>query len=127
MGFLPLLAAPLVPYKTVGTFIAAILLFAGVTTLFLLPALIRLLESRLFPRAGAAFMCRCGTCFFAAVAGVLTVALNVQLFADVAWTTVSYASMACIALVALFCFLNGRRKACLVKPSDLSDKTKEAP
>ena len=133
VGFLPLLAAPLVPYKTVGTFIAAILLFAGVTTLFLLPALIRLLESRLFPKDGAAFMCRCGTCFFAAAAGVLTVALNVQLFADVAWTTVSYASLACIALVALLCVLNGRRKACLMKPSnlsdpsDLSDKTKETP
>ncbi|MDX9794503.1 MAG: hypothetical protein RBU24_13440, partial [Kiritimatiellia bacterium] len=68
-----------------------------------------------------------------AAAGVLTVALNVQLFADVAWTTVSYASLACIALVALLCVLNGRRKACLMKPSnlsdpsDLSDKTKETP
>jgi predicted RND superfamily exporter protein len=133
VGFLPLLAAPLVPYKTVGTFIAAILLFAGVTTLFLLPALIRLLENRLFPKAGAVFVCRCGTCFFAAVSGLLTVALNVQLFADVAWTTVSYASLACIALVALFCFLSGRRKTCLRKqpgPSGLSDpsgKTKETP
>ncbi len=126
VGFLPLLAAPLMPYKTVGTFIAAILLFAGATTLFLLPALIRLLENRLFPKAGAAFMCRCGTCFFAAVAGVLTVALNVQLFADVAYTTVACVSLACIALIALFCFLNGRRKICATKksdPSDLSDSS----
>jgi hypothetical protein len=112
VGFLPLLAAPLVPYQTVGIFIAAILLAAGVATLFLLPALITLLEPWLFPKEGPAFLCRCGTCFFAALSGVLTVALNVQLFWDVTWTTISSVSLACIAAAALTCFLNGRRKAC---------------
>jgi predicted RND superfamily exporter protein len=48
VGFLPLLAATLVPYQTVGAFISAILLLAGVATLFLLPALIRLLDRFLF-------------------------------------------------------------------------------
>lgn len=48
VGFLPLLAAPLVPYKTVGAFISAILVLAGVATLTVLPALIKLLEHRLF-------------------------------------------------------------------------------
>ncbi len=47
-GFLPLLAAPLIPYQTVGVFISTILLLAGATTLLLLPALIRLFEHRLF-------------------------------------------------------------------------------
>ncbi len=47
-GFLPLLAAPLIPYQTVGVFISTILLLAGAATLFLLPALIRLFEDRLF-------------------------------------------------------------------------------
>ncbi len=112
VGFLPLLAAPLVPYQTVGVFIAAILLAAGVATLFLLPALITLLERWLFPKESPKFMCRCGTCFFAAVSGVLTVVLNVQLFWNVTWTTLSYLSLACIAAAALVCFLNGRRKGC---------------
>jgi hypothetical protein len=112
VGFLPLLAAPLVPYQTVGIFIAAILLAAGVATLLLLPALITVLERWLFPKEGAAFMCRCGTCFFAAVAGVGTVALNVSLFVDVGWTTLSYLSVACIAAAALVCFLSSRRRAC---------------
>jgi len=112
VGFLPLLAAPLVPYQTVGLFIASILLAAGMATLFLLPALITLLERWLFPKDGPAFMCRCGTCFFAAVAGVGTVALNVQLFWDVTWTVISYVSLAFIAVAAMVCFLNGRRKAC---------------
>ncbi|MCF8474959.1 MAG: MMPL family transporter [Emcibacter sp.] len=48
VGFMPLLAAPLVPYKTVGVFISAILVLAGVATLTILPALIRLFERFLF-------------------------------------------------------------------------------
>ncbi len=47
-GFLPLLAAPLVPYQTVGFFIAAILLSAGAATILILPALITLMSSWLF-------------------------------------------------------------------------------
>jgi len=50
IGFMPLLAAPLVPYKTVGVFISAILILAGVATLTILPALIRLLEGLLFKK-----------------------------------------------------------------------------
>ncbi|MEE9294922.1 MAG: MMPL family transporter [Phycisphaerae bacterium] len=48
LGFLPLLAGTLVPYKTVGVFIAAILLTAGLATLLILPALITLMEKWLF-------------------------------------------------------------------------------
>lgn len=47
-GFLPLLAAPLVPYQTVGIFIAAIILCAGVATLVIMPALVTLLQKFLF-------------------------------------------------------------------------------
>ena len=49
-GFLPLLAAPLVPYQTVGIFIAAIIFAAGVITLLLLPALMTYLDRLLFRR-----------------------------------------------------------------------------
>jgi len=50
-GFLPLLAAPLVPYQTVGIFIAAIIFAAGVITLVLLPASISFLNRFLFLRS----------------------------------------------------------------------------
>lgn len=50
-GFLPLLAAPLVPYKTVGVFISTILLLAGAATLLVLPALMTLFQNRLFKTA----------------------------------------------------------------------------
>jgi predicted RND superfamily exporter protein len=49
-GFLPLLAAPLVPYQTVGIFIAAIILSAGIATLVILPALATLLQKFLFKK-----------------------------------------------------------------------------
>jgi predicted exporter len=42
LGFMPLLLAPLVPYRTVGFFLAMIMLVSWLTTLFLLPALVRL-------------------------------------------------------------------------------------
>ncbi len=51
-GFLPLLAAPLIPYRTVGVFISAILLLAGVASLFILPALLTIFEKQMFPVAG---------------------------------------------------------------------------
>ena len=38
IGFLPLLAAPLVPYNTVGFFLAAIMFVSALTTLLLLTA-----------------------------------------------------------------------------------------
>lgn len=50
IGFTPLLAAPLVPYNTVGVFLAAILFLSGLATLMILPALLRLLEKPLFRR-----------------------------------------------------------------------------
>jgi predicted RND superfamily exporter protein len=54
VGFLPLVLAPLVPYQTVGVLIAAILLTAGAASLVLLPALVTVLEGRLFPAGPAA-------------------------------------------------------------------------
>jgi predicted RND superfamily exporter protein len=50
LGFTPLLAAPLVPYNTVGVFLAAILSASGLATLLILPALIRIFEKFLFRR-----------------------------------------------------------------------------
>ena len=52
IGFTPLLAAPLLPYQTVGIFLAAIMAISGVATMFILPALINLLSARLFKKLG---------------------------------------------------------------------------
>ena len=48
VGFLPLLLAPLVPYKTVGFFLATIMAVSGVATLAILPAMIQVMNRILF-------------------------------------------------------------------------------
>lgn len=50
VGFTPLLFAPLVPYNTVGFFISAILLFAGIATLLILPSMVSVFEKFLVRR-----------------------------------------------------------------------------
>ncbi|MBT8079738.1 MAG: MMPL family transporter [Gammaproteobacteria bacterium] len=49
IGFTPLFFAPLVPYITVGAFMAAIMALSGVTTLILLPAILSWSGPWLFP------------------------------------------------------------------------------
>ena len=48
VGFLPLILAPLVPYKTVGILISSILLIAGAASLLVLSALLSLLSEYIF-------------------------------------------------------------------------------
>ncbi len=113
VGFLPLLAAPLVPYKTVGIFIAAILLLAGLASLQILPALITLLERLLFPRTRkCCLVCNCGTCILSAAAIVAIVAVNVGHFLHVGWTSLSWGSLVIVLVLAQACLLIGRTKRC---------------
>ena len=50
IGFLPLLAAPLVPYNTVGFLMAAIMAVSSVVTVVLLPAIMMQIQNRLSPK-----------------------------------------------------------------------------
>jgi predicted RND superfamily exporter protein len=49
LGFTPLLLAPLLPYVTVGVFMASIMAISAVATLVLLPAVMSLWRTVLFP------------------------------------------------------------------------------
>lgn len=49
LGFTPLFLAPLIPYVTVGAFMASIMVVSAATTLVLLPAVIGLGRGSLFP------------------------------------------------------------------------------
>ncbi len=48
VGFTPLILAPLMPYKTVGVFLASIMLISGLATIIILPALLALGQNFLF-------------------------------------------------------------------------------
>ena len=48
IGFTPLLLAPLIPYQTVGIFLASIMVISGLATMFILPAIITIIQKWLF-------------------------------------------------------------------------------
>ncbi|MCF6188671.1 MAG: MMPL family transporter, partial [Desulfobulbaceae bacterium] len=50
IGFTPLLFAPLIPYQTVGVFLAVIMLYSGLATLWILPALLTVMQKQLFKK-----------------------------------------------------------------------------
>ena len=52
LGFLPLVASSLTPYVTVGLFFALLMIFSTLSTLFVLPAALRMAGPRLLSRGG---------------------------------------------------------------------------
>jgi uncharacterized membrane protein YdfJ with MMPL/SSD domain len=113
-GFLPLLLAPLMPYKTVGALLAIILLVSGIATLLLLPAMVRLLERRLFAAAKKPMpaSCNCGLCIVSAIALVVLIALNIRAYVPWHWTTLTWVAAAVVPVAALICGLTSRRRKC---------------
>ena len=113
VGFIPLLFAPLVPYRTVGFFISSILLIAGVATLIILPSLITILERLVFPKtARLQFTCKCGTCIVSGVALVAAVIVNISQFTRLGWTTMTLVSLISIFVITGLCFFMSRRQSC---------------
>jgi uncharacterized protein len=116
IGFLPLLAAPLVPYKTVGIFLCAIMALSGIVTLLILPAILTVLEKRLFKTAKGpqSVTCNCAFCFIISVAAVALVALNMHQYWHLGWTKLALISIIAIPLMALICGIMSRRQACRI-------------
>ena len=115
VGFLPLLLAPLTPYKTVGVLLAAILFVSGASTLLLLPSLMKALEKYLFrikPAAGQC--CNCVTCLVASITLVVLIALTLNSFAQVSWSSLTWLAIVVIPLMAISCGLLSRREKCRI-------------
>jgi len=112
-GFLPLLLAPLVPYQTVGVMLAVILLVSGVATLVLLPALVRVLERRLFvARAPMPASCNCGACIVSAVVAVAVIVISVKPYVPWHWTALTVIGAGFVPVAALLCGILSRRQKC---------------
>jgi len=103
IGFLPLLAAPLVPYNTVGTLIAVILFISGVATLLILSAVLNAFPNSFFPggdtRRTTLFSCP-DALFAGGVAGVLGLIALQPLF-PWAWSSLPWFTLVFLAAVAL--------------------------
>ncbi len=123
IGFLPLLAAPLVPYKTVGLFLCAIMALSGVVTLMVLPAIMTVAEKKLFKpkRAVVSVSCNCIFCLIISAAITVLVAVNLHQYGKLGWSRLAWISIIAIPVMALICGILSRRQACKV----ISDRPKE--
>jgi hypothetical protein len=114
IGFLPLLAAPLVPYKTVGIFLCSIMGLSGAITLIILPSLLKLMEHSLFrPIVKQKSMgCRCGFCLLISIAVVLLIAVNLHQYWHIGWGKMAWMSIFFIPVLAISCGMISRRRSC---------------
>ena len=113
VGFLPLLLAPLTPYNTVGILLASILLVSGIGTLLILPALIRVLEKKLF--VGKKVMgasCNCVTCIVSSITMVALLVITLHQYATTGWGKLTWVSLITIPVLAVICGLISRRQKC---------------
>ncbi len=127
IGFLPLLAAPLMPYKTVGIFLCAIMALSGVITLMALPSMIRIAEKVLFkakpsPKSAG---CNCGFCLVISIATAVLVAINLHQYWELGWSKLAWISIIAIPLMALSCGLMSRRQACQRRSQEELEKDNE--
>jgi predicted RND superfamily exporter protein len=114
IGFLPLLAAPLVPYKTVGIFLCAIMGLSGAVTLLVLPAVLKLVERPLFKPSSAplAASCNCGLCLVISAAAVLLISINLHQYWNLGWSKLAVIIIIAIPLTGLLCGIMSRRQTC---------------
>jgi hypothetical protein len=114
IGFLPLLAAPLIPYKTVGIFLCAIMALSGAVTLLVLPAIIKPLERFLFRKIAQPLSptCNCGFCLIIALAVAILLAVNLHQYWKLTPGTLVVISVIAIAAMVLSCGVMSRRQAC---------------
>ena len=103
VGFLPLLAASLMPYKTVGIFLATILTVAGITTLLILPSIMKLLENKLFPGNDVKnFKVRYVSPIVAAITTVIMVLVNINSYFNLEWFVMIIIGAPSVPLLFLF-------------------------
>ncbi|HUW18441.1 MAG TPA: MMPL family transporter [Sedimentisphaerales bacterium] len=114
IGFLPLLAAPLVPYRTVGIFVCAIMALSGAVTLLALPAVVKLAEKGLFRavKAPVSAGCNCGLCLAVSAATVVLVSINLHQYWNLGWNKLGWIIIIAIPLTGLLCGILSRRQAC---------------
>ncbi len=112
-GFTPLLLAPLVPYQTVGTLLATILLVSGAGTLLILPALVQVLRRPLFralEQGGVPSACRCGICLTTAI--VVVGLLAFTFYSHFGWAVMTWLAAGGVVAAGLVCLLLSRRQKC---------------
>ena len=113
IGFLPLLVAPLIPYRTVGFFMFSIMLVSSIATLIILPALITLIPGVVFEEGGGRFVCNCKYCFIISCAVSIAIVYVLRGYTPVGWRWTVLISIAVVAVMAGVCTQVAKHKFCL--------------
>jgi hypothetical protein len=112
IGFLPLLAAPLVPYKTVGVFMFLIMVASSIATIVILPAMISAMPAVVFDENKHP-TCRCSYCMLTAFIVAATLAYILGGYSLASWDITTIICIGVIVVMAALCNLASRRKICV--------------
>ena len=113
IGFLPLLAAPLVPYKTVGFFMFMIMAVSSVATLIILPALVTVNPSGIFRKIEKGVLCQCRQCALVGFFVAAAVAYVLWGYTAVKRWPMTLFTIGVIVVFSGLCNLVSRHRVCL--------------
>ncbi|MFH1063353.1 MAG: efflux RND transporter permease subunit [Candidatus Omnitrophota bacterium] len=114
LGFLPLLFAPLIPYRTVGFFMFAIMLVSSIATLFILPAIMSLFKEVLFVEQKRSLICNCRYCVIISMAASVTVIYILRGYTLISWGPTIFIAIAVMAIMSAVCSQVGKHKFCII-------------
>lgn len=114
IGFLPLLAAGLVPYRTVGVMLCCIMALSGSITLILLPAMIKIWRRKLIKQCYSVkcASCNCYLCSVVAISIVAMVLLGVEQYIESDWKILAGIAGVIVAILLVICRLITHRNKC---------------
>ncbi len=114
LGFLPLLFAPLVPYRTVGFFMFAIMFVSSIATLFILPSIMSLLPNVLRVERKRSLLCNWKYCVIISMVVALTVIYLMRGYTSIAWGPTLFISVIVMGIMLAVCAQVGKCKFCMI-------------
>ncbi|MCK5214064.1 MAG: MMPL family transporter [Candidatus Omnitrophica bacterium] len=118
IGFLPLLASPLIPYKTVGFFMFTIMAVSSLATLFILPAIISFKPQAFFKKSETGVVCHCGHCMLIALFVGIAVAYVLLGYTAIGFKPATLITIGIIVVFAGICHVAAKRKICITEETE---------
>ncbi len=115
IGFLPLLLAPLIPYRTVGFFMFTIMFVSSIATLFILPALMIMLPEVILKKEGVKMLCNCQYCQVIAVAVSVALIYILRGYTNISWSITLIASIVVVGIMAGVCSKASEYPGCFIE------------
>jgi len=122
IGFLPLLVAPLIPYRTVGFFMFAIMLVSSIATLFILPAIITTWPQIIFEEEKNKLVCNCKYCLVLTAVACVALVYILRGYTNVSWTLTLVLAVVVVAVMGGVCSAVSKHRFCKIE--DIKEENK---